>query len=384
MNYTFTVQQQLITCDQSYIVADSVEFCQATFQFDSTWDGYNKTVLFTNLTNSISRSVLLDETNSCYIPWEVLKYLGRLNVFVRGDKQDSIATTARMCCPMFIYKSGASADADFENMPSPDIYKQLLNRLQLVETGGLTAEQFNTFLIENEEYLGLSSQIHQNTANIANLTTQVGEIDEGVHLLDERVQGIGAILGQHTEQFTTVQESIEKNAEQIALSGTEISNLQNSMNTALSGYNNLSSDVTSLTNRTTTLEEKVTDLEAGIKDDDTDPSVPDAEFQKLKKQVAQNTIDIETNTKDTQTALTDSAANTTQIDINKQNIQSNSELIAQNTAKIETLNSNVANLQSTLETVQSEITSIQSQLVSPTDEEVQNKISEILSGGSNG
>lgn len=309
MNYIFTVKQQLVTCNQSYIVADSVDFCQASFVFDNEWDGYTKTVLFTNRTKKINKSVLLDDTNTCYIPWEIITGLGYMSITIRGDKEDSIGTTAQMCCPIPIYKSGADKDVDFNNLPTPDVYNQILQQLQRLQTGGMTEEEFNTFLTSNEEFIQAYSQIHQNTAGLANLTTQMGEIDAGVHILDERVQGIGTQLGQQIQGLVTTNENVTKNLESITKLDTEMTNAQNAINQNMNAISQLNGKVDDNSNKIEVLEDKVADLESKEPVDPTDPDVPDDEFQALKKQVAKNTIDIATNTQNTQQALQETETN---------------------------------------------------------------------------
>lgn len=353
MNYIFTVKNQLITSSQDYIVADSVNFCEVTFQFDTEWDGYTKTVLFSNLTKQVEKSVLLDATNTCYIPWEVLRGLGVMNVYVRGDKDNSIATVAKMCCPIPIYKSGTSADVDFENIPTPDIYHQILDRLQLVETGGMTAEQFNALLVDNEEFQQVASRSNMNAADIVNMTTQIGEIDKGVAVLDNQVQGIAANLGAQITALEHTNATVDKNTEAIESNSANIKNAQSAINQLMDGQNNLTARVTTAEDKIDVLEDKVADLEAG--GGGGDPGTPSEEFKELKKQVEKNTIDIATNSQDISQALIETSAN-------KSSIATLEGSVNDLESSDATQNTNISALQTQVSTNATDIATLQQQI----------------------
>lgn len=360
MNYIFTVKNQLITSSQDYIVADSVNFCEVTFQFDAEWDGYTKTVLFSNLTKQVEKSVLLDATNTCYIPWEVLRGLGVMNVYVRGDKDSSIATVAKMCCPIPIYKSGASADVDFENIPTPDIYHQILDRLQLVETGGMTAEQFNALLVDNEEFQQVASRSNMNAADIANMTTQIGEIDKGVAILDNQVQGIAANLGTQITALEQTNATVSKNTEAIESNSTNIKNAQSAINQLMDGQNDLTARVTTAEDKIDVLEDKVADLEAGGGGGGGDPGTPSEEFKELKKQVEKNTIDIASNSQDISQALTETSANKSSIVTLEGNVNDLESSDATQNTNISTLQTQVSTNTADIATLQQQIEDISS------------------------
>ena len=53
------------------ITSNSVNAFHVSFSFSSAWDGLTRTAVFK--ASDETRSVLLDETNQCDIPWEVLQ-----------------------------------------------------------------------------------------------------------------------------------------------------------------------------------------------------------------------------------------------------------------------------------------------------------------------
>lgn len=150
----FKIEKQTIRAtNYNMVVSDSVNFVSANFQFDEEWSDYVKTVTFTNTKTHISKSILLDSSLTCHIPWEVLDDDGKLNVYVEGFYNGSVATTAIMRTPLAIQDSGRD-DCGFPS-PTPDVYQQILNRLNQIQkillSEGDVAKLVDTKL---ENYLG--------------------------------------------------------------------------------------------------------------------------------------------------------------------------------------------------------------------------------------
>ena len=62
---------RLAVRQRELLTSGSVNVCQAQFEFSEDWDGLTRTAVFRADWKSVS--VLLDETNCCTIPWEVLE-----------------------------------------------------------------------------------------------------------------------------------------------------------------------------------------------------------------------------------------------------------------------------------------------------------------------
>ena len=77
---------------ESVVVSDSVNFVAISFDFPPSWDGLTKTVVFSNAGKTVN--VILDDTNSCHIPYEV-NFEPEFTVSVFGVKDGVRATTAR-------------------------------------------------------------------------------------------------------------------------------------------------------------------------------------------------------------------------------------------------------------------------------------------------
>lgn len=76
--------------------ADTVNYLIGTFDFDPTWDGFEKRVYFKNASYNIVKSILLGDSNSCYIPWEVLAHTGTIRCNIIGLKYSDNTVSQRI------------------------------------------------------------------------------------------------------------------------------------------------------------------------------------------------------------------------------------------------------------------------------------------------
>ncbi len=111
-----------------HAIADSINFDRMFFEFPKSWNGYVKTVVFSN--DDAIISVVLQEGNAlcineneCYIPHEVLK-AGVFELSVFGVLGDSRATTQSK--PITVKPSGY-AKGQAPSSPTPSEYEQLVN-----------------------------------------------------------------------------------------------------------------------------------------------------------------------------------------------------------------------------------------------------------------
>ena len=93
------------------------------FSFDSIWDGLDRTAVFQAGDSKIS--VILDDTNQCQIPWEVLENPRRtLEVGVYGTRNGTVVLPTAWVSLGEI-KQGVSL-GDNNQPPTPDVYGQIL------------------------------------------------------------------------------------------------------------------------------------------------------------------------------------------------------------------------------------------------------------------
>lgn len=129
MELTFTVDHQNIKrVDTNKVVADSKNYLYAKFIFLSEeWQGKTVTAIFKRGTEPYH--VLLDNNMSCLVPAEVIKPNGfNVSVFT-GD----LVTCDR--APVLVAFSGLS-EGGAPQPPTPDIYAQILAKLDSISAGG--------------------------------------------------------------------------------------------------------------------------------------------------------------------------------------------------------------------------------------------------------
>lgn len=109
-------------CEYTVLTARSVETVTAHFDFDAEWDGYTKTAVFSG--GDTVKRVLLDRSNQCIVPWEVLTQPGMLQIGVVGTDGDKIlpSVKALVCVNEGIYTDGTAPSE-----PTPTEYAQLIS-----------------------------------------------------------------------------------------------------------------------------------------------------------------------------------------------------------------------------------------------------------------
>lgn len=121
------IDSKLLITDDT--VSDSVKFETVKFSFPDNWNGYKKTVVFSDDTGK-TLSVILTESNElcisddeCYVPHEMLK-APCFHISVFGVLGDSVATTVK--ATVNVEESGY-AQGDEPAEPTPTEYQQLIN-----------------------------------------------------------------------------------------------------------------------------------------------------------------------------------------------------------------------------------------------------------------
>ena len=115
------------------ITSGSVQAYTVKFKFSSDWDGLIKTAVFRTAATSVS--MMLDETNECTIPWEVLatpseiwnRAKMRLEVGVYGTK-DEVVVLPTTWATLGTIQEGAEPGENARE-PTPSVYQQLIDQL---------------------------------------------------------------------------------------------------------------------------------------------------------------------------------------------------------------------------------------------------------------
>ena len=132
--------QNIKRTDTNKVVADSKNYLYAKFEFSDDWSG-TKTAIFRH--GDIIKHVILTDDNTCKVPHEVIKSgVFTVSIFA-GDL--ITADTA----DVFVSASGYADGGDPEE-PTPDIYSQIIARLDAMTAGTVTDEQIQKAV---EDYL---------------------------------------------------------------------------------------------------------------------------------------------------------------------------------------------------------------------------------------
>lgn len=116
-------KNKLLVQQREPVTSGSVNVYQSRFEFSPDWDGMERAVVFK--AGAESRSVLLDESNTCNIPWEVLtKPDIRLQVGVYGTRGgEEVLPTIWASLGMILEGVAAGEEA---HPPTPDLWEQEL------------------------------------------------------------------------------------------------------------------------------------------------------------------------------------------------------------------------------------------------------------------
>lgn len=108
------------------LVSGSVNVYQVQFQFSGDWDGLSRTAVFR--AGSDSRSILLDKSGRCTVPWEVLTSHGQnLMTGVSGTGPEGNVVLPTIWANLGMIWEGVSS-GESAKPPTPDIWEQELNR----------------------------------------------------------------------------------------------------------------------------------------------------------------------------------------------------------------------------------------------------------------
>lgn len=126
-------KNKLTLRQREVLTSGSVNVNRVQFQFSPDWDGLTKTVVFKVGTES--RSMPLDDSGQCTIPWEVLATPGQqLSAGVYGTQDgDTVLPTIWVSLGKIL--TGAAPDEDEQYPPTPELWQQELAKKQDKLTG---------------------------------------------------------------------------------------------------------------------------------------------------------------------------------------------------------------------------------------------------------
>ena len=128
----FLVKQQKIEIlEREVIASDQISFVTLKFTFDGDWKKFYKVVQFTQCDETYNRVLGFDGL-SCLLPAEL--HAGAVKMSVFGYDADNTAGLRATTVPVTlnIRQSGFVGDDDFSIPPTPDLYTQILQKIEEV------------------------------------------------------------------------------------------------------------------------------------------------------------------------------------------------------------------------------------------------------------
>ena len=125
----FLVKQQKIEAlEREVIASDQIAFVSVKFMFDGAWKTLHKVVQFTQCEETYNLMLGIDGT-TCLLPSEL--HPGAVNMSLFGYDAESDTTLRATTVPVTLHirPSGFVADGDTPIPPTPDLYTQLLKKL---------------------------------------------------------------------------------------------------------------------------------------------------------------------------------------------------------------------------------------------------------------
>ena len=125
----FLVKQQKIEAlEREVIASDQIAFVSVKFVFDGAWKTLHKVVQFTQCEETYN-VVLGTEGTTCLLPAELHPGAVKMSLFGYDAESDTTVRATTVPVTLHIRPSGFVADGDTSIPPTPDLYTQLLKKL---------------------------------------------------------------------------------------------------------------------------------------------------------------------------------------------------------------------------------------------------------------
>ncbi len=127
--WKFLVKQQKIEVLEREVIADKqIAFVNLKFVFDGDWKKFHKVVQFTQCDETYNR-VLGSDGTSCLLPSELHAGTVKMSIFGYDSENTSGLRATTVSIALHIRPSGFMPDGAEEIPPTPDLYAQLLQKL---------------------------------------------------------------------------------------------------------------------------------------------------------------------------------------------------------------------------------------------------------------
>ena len=133
--WKFLVKNQSIEIIEREVLADhQIQYVQFRFTFDGDWRRFHKVVQFTQCDETYSIVLGFDGT-SCYLPAELHVGAAKMSVFGYDTESDTTVRATTVPVTLNIRPSGFVGDDEPPIPPTPDLYTQLLKKIEEARHG---------------------------------------------------------------------------------------------------------------------------------------------------------------------------------------------------------------------------------------------------------
>ena len=133
--WKFLVKNQSIEVLEREVLADhQIQYVQFKFTFDGDWKRFHKVVQFSQCDETYNIVLGVDGT-SLYLPAELHVGAAKMSVFGYDTESDTTVRATTVPVTLNIRPSGFVGDDDPPIPPTPDLYAQLLKRIEDAEKG---------------------------------------------------------------------------------------------------------------------------------------------------------------------------------------------------------------------------------------------------------
>lgn len=129
----YVLDRTLKITEQPKVASGDENALQIHVRFSGGWDGYTKSAVFFTSTDDTVYEVLLTD-GVCVVPHEVLAKSGYLYIGVRGVTATAVKPTTLV---KYKIERGAPAGDGTTVEPTPDVYQQILAKIDSIVTEGV-------------------------------------------------------------------------------------------------------------------------------------------------------------------------------------------------------------------------------------------------------
>ena len=126
--------QNIETLEHEVIAADQIAFVKIHFVFDNNWKPLHKVVQFTQDEITYNR-VLGTENTSCFLPAELTAGTVKMSLFGYDAEATETVRATTVVKTLHIRPSGFDGENETPIPPTPDLYQQLLQKIQSASKG---------------------------------------------------------------------------------------------------------------------------------------------------------------------------------------------------------------------------------------------------------